>query len=69
MERSFFQIDIQTTNQRKNVEDNGGVKQAEMAADMSKVVATPEVVIVPAKQVAVAQRPSHSTFYVRDFSN
>jgi hypothetical protein len=40
-----------------------------MAADMSKVVATPEVVIVPAKQVVVAQRPSHSTFYVRDFSN
>jgi hypothetical protein len=36
-------------------------KRAEMVGDMSKVVITPELVIVPAKQVVVAPTPSHLT--------
>jgi hypothetical protein len=68
MERSSFQIDIQTKIKEKMLKIMG-VKQAEMAADMSKMMATPEVVIVPVKQVVVAPRPSHSKFYVCDFSN
>jgi hypothetical protein len=47
------------------------VKRAQLAtvADSSIAAATPEIVVMLPQQIVVAPAPSHSTLYVRDFSN